>query len=166
MRWQEIEYMDIDWDRQTVFGHIMDPWVRRCKGLAEYLEMTGLISLFNENASFQIMVKNLPCADQHSMSYYDTFGKHQVGRIHWIPLNDDHDRVHDLSRTFLSSHDITVYNIVDSMFNHHTGSAAKKAVAKQLLDHWHDYHQDLDIVKTYLEKDSKLWSHVLRSQTV
>lgn len=165
MRWPEINYMDIDWDQQKVFGHIMNPHIRRCKGLAEYLEMSSLISLYYENPNFQEMVRGLPCADQHSMSYYDTFGS-QVERIHWIPIYGNYDETHAMTRNFMRQHNIQTFDIIDPEFNYHEGSKEKKAVARDLLDYWYEHHQNLDIVKLYLEKDRRLWNNALNAENI
>jgi hypothetical protein len=153
--------MDIDWDTQTVFGHIMDPFVRRCKGIAEYLEMKNLVDLYYADPVFQDMVRTIPCADQHSMSYHDTFGKREMKLIYWIPMVGGFDETHARLEKFLALHSIRQPNIVDKWFNRHEGSANKKSLSEDLYQHWDSHHQELDIVKWYLQKDYKLWKSVL-----
>lgn len=84
--WTPISYEDIDWQRDHVFSHIMDPVRRNLKGKLEYLKMTNLASLLLDPA-FLTFMRDICFFDEHSISYHDTFVD-RCDLIDWIPLGE------------------------------------------------------------------------------
>jgi len=84
--WQAEKFTNIDWNKDHVFGFIMDPWTRRAKGIAE-----DLLTFYSVE---QYLLNNL------GKKFWDdhlTFGIHSIpvsmvwsgytDKIDWIPLD-------------------------------------------------------------------------------
>ena len=70
MRWNAIEYKNIDWENKLIFSHLADPIERRHKGIAHWLVRNNLQTKFRINSEFQDFIINLSYIDNHSASYH------------------------------------------------------------------------------------------------
>lgn len=98
-RWDEINYKDINWGEQHVFGHLLDPLERRHKGILEFLIMRNSLDLL-ENPVFQNLIKDVHSLDEHSYSYHSYYGR-MAYLIDWIPLNRPHHEITALTEKLL-----------------------------------------------------------------
>jgi hypothetical protein len=158
-RWEPIRWSDIDWKTQHVFGHMLDPVERRFKGIAEYINMHNLNELFHSNVDFQNFVKNVVSFDEHSNSYYDTFGN-LVHHIDWIPISGyTHEQVIGFTERLMRHYGIRTLKNWDYN-NVHRTHPEKKAV-EQKLKQLCDYQSYMPhAIKWYFERDIKLYKHV------
>ena len=83
--WQPTDYCEIDWQRDFVFSHIMDPVIRRHKSLAEYICEVGLGQRYLDDAALQMILTSCLFLDRHGIPYCHAFSGH-ADQIHWIPL--------------------------------------------------------------------------------
>ena len=156
--WEEIAFDKIDWQTQRVFSHIMDPDIRRIKGVTEFLWMNQTQDLVIKSMGYQRFIRETPMLDIHTMSYYENL-EDRCDQIDWIPLtNSDHQTVADLTSLLLFDHGIKIFD--NWAWQHiHTSNAVKKSIVRQvseLLDHKH-----IPRINEYLEKDRELYQRVV-----
>lgn len=161
--WSEINFDEIDWERQRVFSHIIDPIERRHKAFAEYISMTGNVGLFYSTPSFRHMLTTLPLLDAHSTSLHDYFGS-RIRNIDWIPLTADHR-----DNILLTERIINEYTGIQSHVWHqefaHTSSPEKKQLTQDLQADWDTARENNNIPELsmlYLENDINLYQSVVR----
>jgi hypothetical protein len=87
LQWNKIQFDQIDWKNQQVFGHILDPDTRRNKAVAEVIYQNNAYELFYNDESFRTLIKHVPLLDGHSKSFYELYGNH-CEDIDWIPITD------------------------------------------------------------------------------
>jgi hypothetical protein len=85
--WKLIQFQDIDWDKDRVFGFIQNPTIRYCKGLTE--------DLYNDN---DLQLHILPLLEQrqknvlpmtfHTLPISLMFGDYMYD-ILWIPIDKE-----------------------------------------------------------------------------
>ena len=160
-KWDEISFANINWASQRVFSHIMEPFDRRHKGVAEYLCMTNTNDLWYSNPNFQRMINGAVMLDEHSMSYADYYG-HYVWMIDWIPLNSDHATVLEFTKRLMSSYGIKLLDKWD-MNLVHQGTKEKKQLALDLKQSWENNSELGHSVKVYLERDLNLYHNVVKN---
>jgi hypothetical protein len=102
--WDQIDFKDIDWDHDVVFGFIMDPFVRHIKGLVEdlmFLEEKYQydIDLFPETFS-----ELAPVLGVHGLGFHQIYDNY-CEKIFWIPLD------HTISTEQLVEEFFEKYNI-------------------------------------------------------
>jgi len=90
--WSEIEFPDVRVNQHQIFGHLLDPWLRRAKGHAEFLYMNFMCREFQQDPRIQKLALNTLMGDYHSASYCSYLGD-KIWCIDWIPLNAHHDQV-------------------------------------------------------------------------
>jgi hypothetical protein len=158
-RWEPILWGDINWKYQHVFGHMLDPLERRIKGIAEYINLHSLHELFHSDINFQDFVKNTVAFDEHSNSYYDTFGN-LVYHIDWIPISGyTHEQVIEFTERLMRHYGIRTLKNWD-WGNVHLTHPEKKVTTqklKQLCD-WQS--QPPQAIQWYFERDIKLYQHI------
>jgi hypothetical protein len=160
-KWEEIDWPDIDWEHQHVFGHILDPVERRHKGLAEFIVMNGLEDLFNENTKFQNFIKFAPVFDEHTSSYHDTFGNFCY-HIDWIPISGySHEQViaftEKLMRTWGIKHFVGRWDCGLA----HSGEPEKKSIVQKLKD-LYETESAPDWINWYLHNDCALYNSICK----
>ena len=134
--WHMIDYNNIDWDNDFVFGHIIDPIERRHKGIAEYINMMNLSEEFINNKKLQNLLQTTPYLDRHSLLYSLTFGD-KCNDIHWIPLSTHQESINRTEKLLKSQ--IPNINLADWDYNFdHVSStnSDKKKVEKILATIW------------------------------
>jgi len=161
-KWSEISWIDIDWQRQHVFGHILDPIERRHKGLAEFISMQGLEDLFNQNEKFQNFIKFAPVFDQHTSSYHDTFGN-LCYHIDWIPISGySHEQVIKFTEQLMRD-----CAGINSFVNHwdqsrtHASTPEKKAIERKLKE-LYETEPAPDWLNWYLHNDRLLYERICK----
>lgn len=159
-KWWEIRWSDINWEKQRVFGHLMDPLQRRIKGMAEHLHMAGLDDLFRTNKKFRQFIVDIPVLDSHSASYFDWFGT-AAWHIDWIPVGADNKDTVDHTETLLAHYRMYTLDRWNYAWSH--PSEPNKKQTEQLLtsesnlkplpEHvlWH-FHNDLDLWNKVTQK--------------
>ena len=104
--WKEIHMTDIDWNVDHVFSHIMDPLVRRHKGMAEFLNMFGLDDkLTNDSSLFYFL--QAPYLDFHACPMSIMF-KDKVDAIDWIPIDVESIDYIALTKCLLDKHQVDI----------------------------------------------------------
>ena len=102
--WQPIRYSDIDWTHDHVFGFIMEPMLRRAKGLVEdiatitnnrYSTVTDLGSEF---------FKGVAVIGVHTLPISSILGE-RMNQVDWIPLYQTVDS-ESLLKRLLDTHDV------------------------------------------------------------
>jgi hypothetical protein len=156
--WQEINFNDVDWDRQRVISHIIDPVERRHKAFAEYLSMTHNVELFYSNPNFRRMLTTLPLLDVHSTSLHDYFGS-RTRNIDWIPLGADAQQNIRITERVLNEHAGVKTHKWDHSFVH-ASTQEKHQLAQDLRADWQAAMTARDIPEVtmlYLERDISLY---------
>jgi hypothetical protein len=159
LQWDKIKFDLIDWKNQRVFGHILDPDIRRNKAVAEVIAANQAYELFYNDESFRQLIKHVPLLDGHSLSYYDVYGN-QCEDIDWIPITGrSHQEVVDKTNEFL----VEIGNI--KLFNRyawdhaHIGDSKKKKLEQDLTELWEiDRPESSD---QYLQRDRDLYRRVI-----
>lgn len=136
--WELTDYYKIDWDNDFVFAHIIDPVVRRHKGLAEYIHMCGLTQLYLTDTKLQNLLTSCVFLDRHSIPYSTLFND-RMRDIFWIPLSNDHEKNVVTTQDILNKKCQTNLTLADWDFDlsHSTDSSSdKKLVEIQLQKQW------------------------------
>lgn len=89
--WEFTDYYKIDWNNDFVFAHIIDPVVRRHKGMSEYIHMCGMAQSYLTSTELQNLLTSCLFLDRHCIPYSVTFN-HRLYDIFWIPLGQDHEK--------------------------------------------------------------------------
>lgn len=158
-QWSEIPFTEINWADQRVFSHIMDPWERRHKGIAEYLNMSECIDLWYENERFRNMLRSVPTLDEHSASYMDTYGNY-AWMIDWIPLQPNHDDTVNLTERLLYTYGTRLFKWDYDLS--HIGDDRKRQLSEDIKRHWDVARQHTQFSDVYFERDRILYSSVMR----
>jgi len=158
--WTEIAFDQIDWQQQRVFSHILDPRMRRIKGIAEFVWMNHTQDQLSTDPAYRTFVQQTPVLDQHTVSYYENFGDH-CDQIDWIPLipNAPRQQVADLTSLMLIDHGIKIFNRWEWSM-HHSSEADKKQIQKQVVECLNST-VDSSAVDQYLRQDTVLYQRVL-----
>jgi len=147
--WHEIDYQDIDWDRQHVFGHLAEPITRRHKAVAEYIDMHSLGHEYLNNENLQQLLDETPTLDCHSAPYLDTF-QTDAYRIDWIPLSDNNDDNIDITARLLRTYGVD--NVQWDRDFDHSASASKKAVELKLKETWEKRYSTYNDLPAWLKR--------------
>lgn len=155
-KWNEIQFRDIDWSRQRVFTHMLDPIQRRHKGVAEFLHMTKCHQYLSTR-NFQNFISNVKSLDVHSTSYFDLYGNFCY-IIDWIPLLGSYYENIEITEKLLKEHGQRMF-----AWNHdwaHASDQEKKITEQQLEKLWQQNQDTLHLSKLYWEKDVMLYNKV------
>lgn len=158
-KWKEIAWENIDWKTQRVFGHIMDPWKRRIKGMAEYLHMTDMADEFHSNPKFQQFLLSIIALDIHSSSYHDQFGN-LAWHIDWIPIQG-HDHLNVIHITDLLLEHYGIFTLDRWNFQWKHPSDNNKLQTEQKLKELFDQQTLSEPIRWYLHNDVQLWNTVV-----
>jgi hypothetical protein len=154
--WKNIQISDIDWHMDHVFSHIMDPIVRRHKGVAEFLDMFGLSDkLINDKSLLQFL--QAPYLDCHSCPMSIMF-KNKVDAIDWIPIDVESIDYYSLTERLLKKHDVEI------KFDHekiHQSSQKKLHWYGIVEHHYKDNLQYSDLISCTFSEDVALYNNVL-----
>lgn len=88
--WRQVNLSSLDFDKIKAFGLLMDPMVRKVKGITQVLcesfdnDYDAILSLFN-NPRFAQFVSRITILDAHTIPYTVAFGE-LLNKIHWIPM--------------------------------------------------------------------------------
>jgi hypothetical protein len=168
--WKNISYQDIDWDTDHVFGHIIDPVVRRHKAVAEFVDMQMLSEEFLKNKNLQLLLGVAPYLDRHGIPYTATF-RDKCYKIDWIPILDSNIDNITNTQKLLNYYNGTDIQLAD--WDHqfvHVGSTVKKEVERVLKHHWETAITRLptnltrsitEIEMEYLAGDLALYNNIL-----
>ena len=158
--WVEIAFDKIDWQTQKVFSHIMDPDLRRIKGITEFVYLNQSQDLLSTDNAYQTFVQQTPIMDQHTVSYHDNFGDH-CEQIDWIPLipNSGRRQVADLTSLMLYDHGIAIFNRWEWSM-HHSSEPDKKQIQQTVEECLNSAH-DSSVIDQYLDRDRRLYQQVI-----
>jgi len=125
--WEEFTVDTIEWAHDHVFSFIMNPLIRRAKGLAEFITMyPETVSLLDQGERFW---KNLLYLDIHSVPYHYTY--HQYTRsIDWIPIDQNYPS-EDLVIKLCQSHDIDINLLYNKL---HESTVNKLEIYKKIIN--------------------------------
>lgn len=157
--WVPITWQDINWDQDTVFSYIMDPVVRRNKGVSEYLVAQGAQDLILNNATFGQVIAQVPCFDEHSACLRDLYGEY-LHKINWIPMdNQNHQLSIDITNKLLAEHNCPEIKWNQS-FKHTTANYLDKIHAR-VTELWHADASVQQITLFYFKEDIELFTQTL-----
>jgi len=148
--WTATDYYDIDWKNDFVFSHIMDPIIRRHKGLAEYICEVGMGRRYLNDPELQNILTSCLFLDRHGIPYSQAFTGH-CDHIHWIPLIYGHEQNVVVTQNLLNRQFGLDIRSEDWDFDHAHSTPeddVKRLVEKQLQKQWdqnlYSVEQDLD----------------------
>lgn len=129
--WKPIIWSNIDWQRQQVFGHVVNPIVLRIRGLAQMLVDKDLLDLYLESPSLQDMFRFVPTLDAMTMGPTLMYGS-KAHEIDWIPLIQSHKHNVITTQRMLAHHGYNIdYSDWDFSFEH-LGEDKKKQAERIL----------------------------------
>lgn len=155
--WQPIDYNHINWNKNFVFGFIMDPLTRYFKAVAHEIlaNLAGFENLIEKTK------KELYNKDRLFLLYtthtipITTVYEDRHNDIHWIVLDGAHDAVIDL-QNLLNSHNIEL-NVPKNLHANKSDKAQNKVYENiQKL-----YENDHYLLSQLLKNDMKLYHSVL-----
>jgi hypothetical protein len=152
--WPEINFNDIDWQHHRVFSHILHPYHRRAKGLAEYIHMHGLESKYWNDLDFQKFIHASLGLDLHSVTVDITYSHPACCEIHWLPVLSDHDQTINITNSWLSQHLLTLPRW--DLSQAHLGRSHKREISDHIQQQPLDDH-----VLLYLDNDVQLYESVV-----
>jgi hypothetical protein len=148
--WTATDYYDIDWKTDFVFSHIMDPIIRRHKGLAEYICEVDMGQHYLDSPGLQNILTSCLFLDRHGIPYSHAFAGH-CQHIHWVPLIFGQEQNVAITQNMLNHQFDLGIQSLDWNFDlaHSTPEDhVKKLVEKQLQKQWnknlYSVDQDLD----------------------
>ena len=154
--WKNIQMSDIDWQVDHVFSHIMDPMVRRHKGVAEFLNMFELSDkLINDESLFHFL--QAPYLDCHSCPMSIMF-KDKVNAIDWIPIDIDAIDYYSLTKCLLNKYGVEVKFDREKI---HQSSQKKLHWYGTVEHHYTDHLQYSDLIPCTFSEDVALYDNVL-----
>ena len=157
--WVEIAFDQIDWQQQRVFSHILDPNIRRIKGIAEFVWMNQAQDQLATDPDYRTFIQETPVLDAHTVSHSATFGD-RCDQIDWIPVNDlNHQTAADLTNLMLFDHGIKIFNRWH-WNEKHASEGDKKKIQKQVVECLNSA-SDTSAVDQYLHQDTVLYQRVL-----
>lgn len=169
--WERIFWEEIDWDRDHVFGFLIDPVTRYVKALAEDYINEESIEL--EELLFSYLEKILSRSTLltfHSIPIC-TGLKQYVNKIDWIPIESGFNH-HSLLLTLLDKHNV-VLSHYGEMVDPHFGSDNKKELEQRMFNIFNSKNkhisyqlllsEDIDLfnrVKTKINPNGVLWDNI------
>jgi len=162
LEWEETAWSDIDWARDHVFSHILEPVQRRHKAVAERLAMHGLCEQYLQDENLQQCLEHSLILDQHSESYSTRYGT-ACTRIDWIPLQPSHQLNVQLTEALLAHNSVT--GVAWDQSFAHTGEDNKKQVEQQLAKIWNQaLYQGrlLEWQENHLQADLELYADIVK----
>jgi hypothetical protein len=165
-KWNVIPFEEINWSGK-VFSHIIDPIVRRHKGIAQWLKMNNLVNEYNRSAEFRLLVNNVCFLDVHSVSYHTLFGD-RCNEIDWILADKlPNEQVQQMTEKLLVDSGLILFQW-DTSPAYTNASTQEEKELELRIEHdfeaaWKERdatHQNFEIYK-YFEKDLSLYNRVL-----
>jgi len=162
MKWEPMEYKDIDWGNKLIFSHLADPIERRHKGIAHWLIRNNLHTEFRVNEEFQDYIINLPYIDNHSASYHEMLGE-KITKIRWIICDyDNYDKTIENTDKFLQSQKILGWTNFDWRFKNIAG-VDQRSLTREIKQRFTENKNNTHILD-YFRKDIELFEN-LRKET-
>ena len=164
-QWQKIEFNEINFNTMYVFGFILDPLVRRIKGLTEilwhcYNNNYNDVMQIVKNDNFCSFLKNISSMDAHTIPYWILFGD-QLKKINWIPLEFyTHNETFNCFQQICKQHNVHLDSSI-KLKKHNVSSKDKKklfVLIKQILqdqcfgDLYLLYSNDLKFYRELIDK--------------
>lgn len=162
--WTPIQWQDIEWNNDIVFSYIMDPIIRRNKGVSEYLLSIGAEDLILNNAIFGQAISQTPCFDEHSACLRDLYGNH-LNDIQWILMdNNNHALSVDITDQLLEQHS----HLPIKWQYHYTHTTANylDKVYNKVVDLWNTDPVIQQIALFYFKEDIELYTKVKNAHAV
>jgi hypothetical protein len=156
----------IDWEKDIVFGHILDPLKRYRKGLAmafhyraDLKKLLSVLDWKNDNCWLDF-IANLKYIDRHTLTLQLSL-KDKAKQIYWIPIDIDIDhKSHTLE--FLKLYNALPQENHESgkllldMENHNVSAAESIELYNALCQ-----IPPSDLVQTYLDFDQRLYKTII-----
>lgn len=163
--WQEINYNDIDWTNSKVFAHIIDPIDRRHKGIAHWINYH--LDCDINDVRIAKLIKNISFLDNHSASYWDTFGENCY-KIDWIPIDIfDNKKVIEFTENFLRYNKQYTIKGFDYSYKHESAVLEKELyykIKQQFENAWKEPYEENPnyAIYRYFLKDIELYNTVIK----
>lgn len=153
MHWQTVPWHSIDWHNDTVFSYVMDPILRRHKGLAEWLVITHCQQQFMQDMVLQKIISHTPFLDAHSASLATIYGERMM-HIEWLPITADHDVAITITNQLLQrhAHPAVAWN---PAFVHQT-DCYMKDIFERIKTLWDTSYPDENLIH-YFAADVQAW---------
>jgi hypothetical protein len=164
-KWREIPYNEINWAGK-VFSHIREPLDRRHRGLTHWLLYTFGTGL--DDPKIEKIIKNISFIEQHSASYWDTFGD-DCYKIDWIPIDKfNNNKVIELTCKLLADNGQHILRGLDESYDNKSSDDERKlylkikeqfeAAWKEPFDEYPNY-----TIYRYFLKDIELYNSVIKN---
>lgn len=105
LNWEKIEFCSIDWETDTVFAHILNPFDKHLKATAEAIYRNNFQKLFDDPNLSKIAAWGI--LDYHAIPVVAMLGEEVCSKIDWIPL-DGPIESNILTTKFFQHHNIPV----------------------------------------------------------
>lgn len=153
--WQPMDWYDIDWTQHKVFSYIMDPLLRRHKGIAEWLVINNLTQALDDDAVRSIITA-VPWLDAHSASLDLIYGE-RMQDITWLPISQDHVVAVQATDSWLCIHG---HPVIAWNYDHrHDTDGYMKRTYLAVRDLW-DSMEIQRIHAQHFQKDIAKWQQV------
>jgi hypothetical protein len=154
LQWQEIQTDEIDWSSDHVFAHLLHPYTRHLKGIAECVQKYNLRHLVEDESFLKLL--STAVFDLHSYPLAAAFGD-TLYKIDWLLL-DHHIYSSDyITLNFLKQHGVEIDSIPKLNSSHHN--------EKILLEKIRQIRDDNNLTGTltyFYEPDVVLYDRVNR----
>lgn len=104
--WISSSSNSINWEKDQVFGFIMDPYIRHVKGLVEDVVTIGLEKVMLANLGMKFW-HNLSWIGSHSMPMSIKFGS-RINNIDWIPIDIGLESTENIVDDLLKPYNVTI----------------------------------------------------------
>jgi hypothetical protein len=159
-KWLYIDIRDIDWNKDIVFAHIINPLKRHRKGIVE-----GVYNYFPESKDLFFtptgakFLSNIPILEGHSYTIMRWFGPEYSTKIHWIPIDTKINHV-EYTLDFLSKQGVDINEELKHWCR--TERNLKKSTPKEIeLYNTLMAYETPGEIKRYLDFDICLYNMIL-----
>jgi hypothetical protein len=104
--WQQVQTESIDWTKDHVFAHIVNPYERHLKGTIEALRKYHILDIVDDPRFVKLLTTAV--FDLHSYPLSATFGIERMWAIDWLMLDHPKWPGNKITSCFLQQHGVDV----------------------------------------------------------
>jgi hypothetical protein len=155
LQWNRIETYNIDWSKDTVFGHLIHPMTRHINGIVQILYHHKLGHLL-ESDEFITLLRTSIFFDQHTYPITRMFDLPQCYQIEWLLLDHNQTTGEEFTQAFLKNHGININ--IDDIPKFNQSNNLKKSLQEKII-----LHKDItmDSLIFVLQEDLNLYNQVV-----
>jgi hypothetical protein len=160
LKWEEVQTDSINWDCDKVFAHIIHPYTRHLKGIAQCLYKYNIMDIVNDHRFIKLL--GTAVFDLHSYPLAESFGD-KIYKIDWLLL--DHHEVNGnyITTKFLQNYGIDITEKDIPTLNE------SSIVLKQTTDRIKSIRDQQDLTGTltyFYDRDVVLYNRVYQYTSV